>query len=244
MKKPIRAILLAAGFGTRLRPITANKPKCLVTIGGIPILERWIRKLENIGCQSLIINTHYLADHVDEFLVNRTKSKMIINGSNERELLGTAGTLIKHKEFFKNSQGILAHADNATNEELDKLLKAHEDRPKKCIITMLTFQSNSPNQCGIVELDNQNVVIGFHEKIDNPPGNKANGAVYVFDDRLLTFIEELKEEKITDFSTQVLPKLLGRIYTWHTEKSYLDIGTPKNLLQAQRIWPHQKQIDN
>ena len=64
MKKPFRALLLAAGLGTRLRPITLETPKCLVPIGGEPLLGRWLRQLELAGCEAVLINTHYLADQV------------------------------------------------------------------------------------------------------------------------------------------------------------------------------------
>ena len=66
--KPIRSLLLSAGLGTRLRPLTLDKPKCLVEINKKPILEHWIDKLENIGIQKVLINTHYLAQKVNDFL--------------------------------------------------------------------------------------------------------------------------------------------------------------------------------
>ena len=68
MTKSFRALLLAAGLGTRLRPITLRTPKCLVPIGGKPLLGRWLRTLELAGCDSVLINTHYLAEEVEAFL--------------------------------------------------------------------------------------------------------------------------------------------------------------------------------
>ena len=59
MKQPLRALLLAAGLGTRLRPITLQTPKCLVSVAGEPLLGRWLRQLEEVGCQEVLINTHY-----------------------------------------------------------------------------------------------------------------------------------------------------------------------------------------
>ena len=76
MTQPFRALLLAAGLGTRLRPITLNTPKCLVPIGGEPLLGRWLRMLEMAGCDSVLINTHYLADQVEAFLMNWSSSTM------------------------------------------------------------------------------------------------------------------------------------------------------------------------
>ena len=102
---------------------------------------------------------------------------------------------------------------------------------------MLTFNTSNPQSCGIVETDKEGVVIQFHEKSSTPPSNRANGAVYVFDSFFLEKLQALGPH-ITDFSTQVIPKFLGRIYTWHTNAMYLDIGTPKNLAQAQNLWPN------
>ena len=68
MTLPIRALLLAAGLGTRLRPLTNHTPKCLVPIAGRPLLAQWLEQLESISCQAAIVNTHYLADQVVAFL--------------------------------------------------------------------------------------------------------------------------------------------------------------------------------
>ena len=70
-----KALLLSAGFGTRLRPITNNIPKCLVRINNIPILEHWLLKLENLGIDEVLVNKHYLAKQVEEFLRNQTKKE-------------------------------------------------------------------------------------------------------------------------------------------------------------------------
>ena len=111
----VHALLLAAGYGTRLKPITNDLPKCLVKIGGRPLLELWILKLIESNVQSVLINTHYLADKVSLFLNSRIKNKykeIKIEVTHEKNLLGTAKTLISNKEFFRNKVGILIHADN------------------------------------------------------------------------------------------------------------------------------------
>ena len=235
MKKPIHAMLLCAGLGTRLRPITLTTPKCLVKIGGIPILESWLQKLEAIGCSQVLINTHYLAEKVEAFTATRQKSKMKVKTTYEAELLGTAGTLVTNKEFFKESTVLMIHADNATNTDITKLLEAHANRPRTCMITMLTFETNRPKQCGIVEVDELGVVKSFHEKVEHPPGNRANGAIYVFESE---FIEEIVENLpgSKDFSTEILPVLMNKILTHHIKDHFLDIGTPESLAQARKIW--------
>ena len=101
-RKPLRALLLAAGFGTRLLPITKNIPKCLVEVKDKPILKIWLETLEELGCESVLINTHYLSDQVDEFLLNYSSKKMKIDSVYEAVLNGTAGTLLKNRDYFKD----------------------------------------------------------------------------------------------------------------------------------------------
>ena len=109
MTQPLRALLLAAGLGTRLRPITLHTPKCLVHIGEEPLLGRWLRQLEQAGCESVLINTHYLAEKVQAFLTSWQSSTMTIQSVHEPELLGTAGTLLAHQGVFPGSDR-LAHS--------------------------------------------------------------------------------------------------------------------------------------
>jgi len=234
MEIPLKALLLAAGLGTRLRPLTFVKPKCLVEINDQPLLGYWLQKLEGLAVNEVIINTHYLREQVINFINSRKNQNIKIKEFHEKVLLGTAGTLMANLEFFKGSIGLLIHADNFTKNDLSGLIKAHLGRPSNCLITMLTFNSSNPNSCGIVEIDKSNIVTKFYEKVDNPPSNRANGAIYVFDD---IFIEWLKNLKIkpSDFSTQVLPLMIGKIYTWHIEEDYFDIGTPSSLNKAQLI---------
>ena len=128
MPKTIKALLLSAGLGTRLRPITESIPKCLVEINNKPILEYWIEKLENISVDQIIVNTHYLSHKVDLFLEKQNRKDMKILNFYEEKLLGTAGTLIANYEFFSDSLGILIHADNFTKVEWN-LKIYHADKP-------------------------------------------------------------------------------------------------------------------
>ena len=232
MNKRLRAVLLAAGLGTRLRPITLSTPKCLVDVAGQPLLEHWLNKLEIAGCEAVLINTHYLAEQVEVFVQRRRKSDMMIEIVYEPKLLGTAGTLIANKDFFDGATGLLIHADNVMAEDLNGFLDAHESRADDCMLSMLTFNTDTPESCGIVKTDEQGVIREFHEKIDNPPGNIANGALYAFDKVFVEHVAGMKPSP-TDFSTDVIPLMMGMIQTWHTSAPYLDIGTPSALSRAQ-----------
>lgn len=235
MSTELRALILAAGFGTRLRPLTLKEPKCLVEIGGKPLLQNWLEKLEEIGCEEALINTHYLSENVDAFINNYSKNKMIINTTYESNLLGTLGTLFANRNWFKNKQGMLIHGDNFTNADLRMFLKAHISRPIECLLTMLTFKTSKPENCGIVKTDKNGIMLDFYEKIKSPPSDIANGAVYLFD---YNFIEWLEEKKLkgNDFSIDVLPYLKGKVQTWFTKDYFLDIGTSQSLLEARRIY--------
>ena len=236
MKRPLRALLLAAGLGTRLRPITLHTPKCLVPVAGEPLLGRWLRQLEAAGCEAVLINTRYLSDQVEAFVQERPPSAMGVQIIHEPELLGTAGTLLANRSFFEGATGLLIHADNAMAGNLQGLLAAHAARPMHCLLTMLTFRTDQPRNCGIVATDGQGVVTAFHEKVADPPGNCANGALYAFDAPFLDRLAGMTPQP-SDFSTEVIPPLMGHIQSWHTGQPYLDIGTPEALALAQLLLP-------
>lgn len=227
----MRAILLAAGLGTRLRPLTNTVPKCLITIKGTPLLEIWINKLLNAGIESILVNTHHHAAKVATFLTNsKYRNRIVV--VYEPQLLGTAGTLLTNLPFFQGDDGILAHADNYFLEDLSNLLAAHKMRSLGCEITMLTFRSETPSTCGIVEVDKLGVVTSFHEKVGAPPGNLANGALYLLSSEFIARLP-LDWTSAQDFSTDILPSLVGKIQTYETTQLFLDIGTPGTYARAQ-----------
>ena len=226
----MRALLLAAGMGTRLRPLTDTIPKCLVPIKGQPLLGIWLERLTQAGISPFMINTHYLASQVEAFIEEspyRDKVTLV----NELELHGTAGTLIENLDFFKGEVSLLIHADNYCLADFTAFQQAHRDRPSECLLTMMTFRTDSPSSCGIVELDERGVVIGFHEKVAKPPGNLANGAVYILSAELLSRLGS-DFRAVTDFSTEVLHRFVGRIYSYETVEVFLDVGTPETYAKA------------
>ena len=235
MKFKFKALILSAGLGTRLMPITQNQPKCLVEIGEKPILKYWLDHLASIGCEAALINTHYKANKLQDYLSKLKYKKMKIHTSYEKNLLGTAKTLITNYEFFKDGNTLLMHSDNFSSVNLRDLIKAHENRFKGTILTMLTFNSQDPSLCGIVEKNQKGVMIRFHEKKPNPPSNCANGAIYFFSQEFLTWLVKNKKNAV-DFSNDVLPYLSGLTQTWHTDLPYIDIGTPESLKKAKLLY--------
>lgn len=226
----MRALLLAAGLGTRLRPLTNTTPKCLVPIKGQPLLDIWLERLTQAGIGPCLINSHYMAEQVHAYIASSAyhdQVKLVY----EQELHGTAGTLIENLHFFEEEDGLLIHADNYCMADFSAFMQAHLRRPAECVMTMMTFRTDYPSSCGIVELDARGVVIGFHEKVAQPPGNLANGAVYILSTKLLNILSTQLVAP-TDFSTEVLNRLVGKIYTYQTTETFLDIGTPETYALA------------
>lgn len=228
----IKSLLLAAGRGERLKPFTDIWPKCLMPINGEPLLSIWLNILLDNNINDILVNTSYLNKIVESFLKrNIYKDKLIL--SFEERLLGTAGTIRANYNYLKNNTIFLAHADNLCFANFSKFLRSHLERPSHCLITMMTFKTNDPQSCGIIETDDNNVVIKFHEKVKSPPSNKANGAVYLIEPDVINWIN--KEKDVKDFSNDVIPNFLNKIYCWTNVDKHIDIGTPENLNKAQQV---------
>jgi mannose-1-phosphate guanylyltransferase len=228
----MRAILLAAGFGTRLRPLTNTMPKCLVPIHGQPLLGIWLERLTQAGIGPFLVNTHYLADQVEQFIATSPYRDQVTL-VHEPTLLGTAGTLMANLDFFQGEDGLLIHADNYCLADFREFMEAHRQRPPQCLMTVMAFRTPTPFSCGILELDDQGVVVGFHEKVAHPPGNLASGAIYLLSAEFLALAaSELR--MISDFSTEVIPKLMGRMFTYEVTAPFIDVGSPKAYEQANR----------
>jgi mannose-1-phosphate guanylyltransferase len=226
----MRALLLAAGIGTRLRPITNTVPKCLVPIHGRPLLSYWLDLLFDGGIERVLINTHHLADTVRSF-VAASPWRDRVDLVHEGELLGTGGTVAANHRYFGRSAFLLAHADNLTNFDVRALSTAHASRPPGVAMTMLAFRTDDPRSCGILETDSAGVVRAFHEKVENPPGNLANAAVYILEPEVTDYAVSLGKPVI-DLQTEVIPAFLGRILAIENRGYHRDIGSAESLRKA------------
>lgn len=229
----MRALLLAAGIGSRLRPITDTIPKCLVPIHGQPLLDYWLDLLFESGVvERVVINTHYLSDQVAAH-VAACRWTTRIDLVYEADLLGTGGTLKANRAFYGDDDVLVAHADNLTDFDVVRFIASHRDRPSDVALTMLTFRTDNPRSCGIVELDPENIVRAFHEKVESPPGDLANAAVYIVTPEVIEAAEAIPRGFV-DLSTEVLPHFMGRILAVETRGYHRDIGTPESLDRAQQ----------
>ncbi len=225
----MRALLLAAGLGTRLDPLTRYLPKCLMPLRGRPLLDVWLEKLSRLGVEEFIVNTHHHAEMVAEY-VKKSPYSARVQVAYEPTLLGTTGTIRAHASFLSAGDSLVLHADNLCDDDLVELLHAHKSRPEGCVMTMLTFDADNPSACGIVETDSRGVLIALHHKVPNPPSNTANAATYVFSQDAVQIVVDASEA--FDFSAEILPRLTGRVMTVHTSSRFIDIGTISAYLDA------------
>jgi len=233
----MKAFLLAAGKGTRLRPITEEIPKCLVPIKGKALLKIWLEHLYGHGVDEVLISTHHLAAQVEAFARENRNGVPRIRLSYEPALLGSAGTVWANKDFVDQEDDFfIIYADNLTNLTLSHMLLYH--RRHAGPLTMGLFKSSSPESCGIAAVDGERLIVGFEEKPKKPKGNLANAGIYVASQQFFKFFpaDEISAEVPLDFGHHILPRLVGNMYGYVVDSFLMDIGTLENYELAQRIW--------
>lgn len=224
-----KAILLGAGLGTRLRPLTNQMPKCLVPIAGRPLLDYWVEQVTKAGIKEALINTHHLAEQVRDY-IDELDSDLQLIEFYEPKLLGSAGTIAANPNFADDADEIvIIYADNFSNVNIQELLNFHRQHDDP--ITMLLFHAPNPKSCGIAELDAQNRIISFVEKPQQPASDFANAGLYIIDAQTY---QEIAAMQVFDLGFDVLPKFVGKMRGWVWEGYHRDVGTYKTYLQAQR----------
>ena len=225
----VKALLMAGGLGTRLRPLTERTPKCLVPIAGRPLLDYWIDALEAAGIRRALINTHHLAEQVREHIarVNRGGSVQI-EESHEPALLGSAGTLHANRNFVKSGETcLIVYTDNCSTVDLSSMLRFHRSHGDP--VTMVLFRAAHPERCGIATLDDSARIVRFEEKPECPDSNLANGGVYAVDAEAY---HQMADMNCFDLANEVLPQFVGQMRGWLWEGYHRDIGTLDALEQA------------
>jgi len=238
----MKAFLLAAGKGTRLKPYTDSIPKCLIPIHGKPLLGIWLDHLRDQNIQEVLINTHHHAHQVDAFVRSYPHRRNIhIVLSYEPELLGSAGTIRQCRDFVDSEADFMVfYADNLTNVNLKRFAAFHQNcRGKEAILTMGLFPSPNPESCRIAELDPNQKIVAFTEKPENPRSNLANAGIYMVSQEIFDYFPAplANPGSVLDFGHHVLPLLTGRMYGYPVTEYLRDIGTIESYRQALTEWP-------
>ena len=240
-----KAFLLAAGLGTRLRPLTDTTPKCLLPVGGRPLLAWWVALLEYYGFTEVLVNLHHLPDQVSRYLAG-LETSIRFETYHEPTLLGSAATVRRNRAFAGEGPFLVAYADNLTSADLSALMASHLAGADggQPLLTMALFESPEPHRCGIAELDAAATIISFEEKPAAPKSNLANAGLYVADGRLF---DEIPSQEPADFGRDVLPRLVGRMRGHPLGQPLIDIGTPQSYAAAQHAvarmpWPWAREV--
>jgi mannose-1-phosphate guanylyltransferase len=228
----VKAFLLAAGVGSRLRPITDVTPKCMLDIGGRPLLDIWLDAFDRAGVDEVLVNLHHLPDVVRRHLAAR-QGLPAVRTFYEQELLGSAGTLAANRHWVDGEEFFLAcYADNLTDFDLRSLAGAHCKHG--AVATLTVFHSPNPSAGGVVELDAAGQVTGFAEKPSRPVSDLVNAGMYAFHPSVL---DEITGAPPKDIGYDLLPRLVGRARAVPVDGYFRDIGTPEAYRRAREEWP-------
>ena len=255
----MKAFLLSAGLGTRLRPLTDKMPKCLLPINGIPLLQIWLELLSRNGVDQVLINTHWHHEKVECHLsadypstISRSygagadytdlqtaeeKKKPIVKLYYEPELLGSAGTLLAKRDWVDDGEPFfILYGDNLTEVNLLKMYEFHKDH--EWPFTLGVFKTDEPERCGIADIDESGKVVDFVEKPENPKSNLAHAGISIADKRIFDFFPpNAKAIRPLDLGFHVIPNLVGEMKAYFIEEFLMDIGTPESYENAQKIYP-------
>ncbi len=236
----IRALVLCAGEGTRLRPFTLTRPKAMTDVAGVPLIVHLLVWLRGSGLREVAINLHYLPDAIPALLGDGGDYGVQVTYSREDELLGSAGAAKRLLDWLSDPF-LVVYGDNLTDVGLAPLLETHKTRA--AIATLGLAPAEDPTRVGIVVCDADGWVEGFEEK---PPAHRvaqlegrygtlwANAGIYVLSK---TALAGVLPDTPCDFGRDVFPALLQQgmpVYGLPLDGYLLDIGSPERLARAER----------
>jgi NDP-sugar pyrophosphorylase family protein len=204
----MKAMLLAAGRGTRLRPITDQVPKCMLPIAGKPLLETNIEWLRKFGFTELVINLYYLPQVIMDHFGDGSRWGVRIIYSLEEKILGTAGGVKRAAQYFDNTF-LVWYGDNLSTCNLADLAAFHQS--KKGLATVALFHREDVTYSGIVELDGNYRFVRFLEKpqSDQIFSHWVSAGIFILEPEILN---NIPSEGASDFGRDIFPALLGKNY--------------------------------
>ena len=227
----MKAVILAGGAGTRLRPLTNNLPKPMVPILNRPFLEHMLDSLAAHNVTDVIITVSYLSDNIRNHFGDNGYANMNIHYVLEESPLGTAGA-VKNVENLLDDTFLVLNGDIFTNLDISKMLLFHNDVDSKA--TLFLKEVSDPSQFGVVEMKGDGYIEKFIEK-PNPGETKSNwinGGVYILEPDILQIAPE---NEFYMFERGLFPTLLETeipMYGYRNNPYWIDLGTPSNYLRV------------
>ncbi len=220
-----KAMVLAAGLGTRLRPLTDLISKPMAPIVNKPVMEHIIALLKRHGYKDIVCNLHWYPDVIKNHFGNGSKFGVNIEYSFEEELLGTAGGVKNVEDFFEGNSFIVISGDALTDVNLEKAYNFHKEKGGIC--TMVLTEVDDTSQYGVVLIDNDKRIYGFQEKplSGEAKSNLANSGIYFFEPEIFKY---MPENKFYDFGKNVFPSLLDEnipYYGYKHSQYWNDVGS-------------------
>jgi mannose-1-phosphate guanylyltransferase len=228
----VKAFILAAGGGTRLRPLTDTIPKCMVPVQGVPLLEIWLRTCKRFGISDVLVNLHAHAESVRQYL-RQNPNGIRVHVAEESDLLGSAGTLRANRDWIASEECFwIFYADVLNRADLESMMKLHHLR--KPVATVGVYRVSHPERCGIVTVGDDGMIREFVEKPAKPTSNLAFSGLMIGTPEL---VERIPLQVPADIGFHLLPRLTGRMLAFPINDYLIDIGTMENYLTAQATWP-------
>jgi UDP-N-acetylglucosamine diphosphorylase/glucosamine-1-phosphate N-acetyltransferase len=233
----MKAVLLAAGEGVRLLPITATRPKHLIKVGGKPILQYCLEAVNNAGITEAIIVTHYMGEAIRQYFGDGKNLGLRITYVEQKDLLGT-GNAASVAEPLVDGDFVLVYGDLLFGKDaLKKALELHDSRKIAAVVGVVPV--DKPENYGIIELDEQKKVKRILEKpaAGEAPSNLANAGVYVFSREVFDKIKHTRasvrgECELTDAVTQLSKDGKTVLAAELPKDEWFDVGRPWDLLDA------------
>ena len=229
-----KAMILAAGGGTRLYPLTFSVAKPMVPVLNRPVMEHIVGLLRRHGVTDLIANLHHHADQISSYFGNGSSLGVRLEYSREEVILGTAGGAKNVASFFAGETFIVIGGDDLADFDLGAMGAFHRARGALATMAVSEVASEQVSQLGIVVTDGDGRIRSFQEKPrpEDALSRLANTGVYMFEAEILNFIPD---RKFFDFGKQVFPLLLEKrapFFAWAASGYWKDIGTPREYLEA------------
>lgn len=230
----VKAMIMAAGVGSRLDPLTQYIPKPLITIANRPVMDILFERLLEISVKDVIANTYYMSDKIVAHYKNN-KLGINFNYVKEEELSGTAGGVKKCQFFFdEGNDFFVLSADGLTNADLKSALKSHQKSGAIASLGIKKIAMEEIPHFGVVVTDKKGFITEFQEKpaIKDAKSDFINTGIYIFNYKIFDYIPE---NTFYDFAKNVFPNLLSngiKINTFEVKEYWSDIGTLQQYSQS------------